>query len=401
MHKIVPRAADKMCVELAENFPVVAITGPRQSGKTTLAQTAFPDKQYVSLEEPDVREVALSDPRGFLSALMDGAVIDEVQRAPELFSYLQGIIDKDRSNGRFILTGSHQFLLDRQISQSLAGRAGYLKLLPLSYRESRHGAGKMLNSNEVLWKGFFPSTAIHGADPRLWFGAYVQTYLERDVRELINVRDLSSFQTFLRLCAGRTGNLLDIGALCNEASIDYKTAKSWLSVLEASYVIHLLKPYHSSYKKRLIKTPKLYFLDTGLVSWLLGIKEPSHLEQHPLRGHIFETLVFSEILKFQYNKAEPSNLFFWRDSHKNEIDFLLDGGLSRLAIEVKSGRTLNPSFLAGLDYWKRLDPVRNKETLLIYSGDDVINRFRGHEIANWRNLEIALEACLPFGGHRQ
>ena len=392
MHKIVPRAADKMCVELAETFPVVAITGPRQSGKTTLAQTTFPNKQYVSLEDPDVREVALSDPRGFLSALIDGAIIDEVQRSPKLFSYLQGIIDKDRSNGRFILTGSHQFLLDQQISQSLAGRAGYLKLLPLSYRETRHGTGIRPNSNEMLWKGFFPSTAIHGADPRLWFGAYVQTYLERDVRQLINVRDLSSFQTFLRLCAGRTGSLLDIGALCNEASVDYKTAKRWLSVLEASYVIHLLKPYHSNYRKRLIKTPKLYFLDTGLVSWLLGIKEHSQLEQHPLRGHVFETLVFSEVLKYQYNQAEPSNLFFWRDSHKNEIDFLLDRGLSRLAIEVKSGQTLNASFFAGLDYWKRLDPGRNDETLLIYSGDEVINRYSGHKIANWRNLEIALES---------
>ena len=381
-----------MCVKLAETFPVVAITGPRQSGKTTLAQTTFPNKQYVSLEDPDVREVALSDPRGFLSALIDGAIIDEVQRAPKLFSYLQGIIDKDRSNGRFILTGSHQFLLDQQISQSLAGRAGYLKLLPLSYRETRHGTGIKLNSNEMLWNGFFPSTAIHGADPRLWFGAYVQTYLERDVRQLINVRDLSSFQTFLRLCAGRTGSLLDIGALCNEASVDYKTAKRWLSVLEASYVIHLLKPYHSNYRKRLIKTPKLYFLDTGLVSWLLGIKEHSQLEQHPLRGHVFETLVFSEVLKYQYNQAEPSNLFFWRDSHKNEIDFLLDRGLSRLAIEVKSGQTLNASFFAGLDYWKRLDPGRNDETLLIYSGDEVINRYRGHTIANWRNLEIALES---------
>ena len=259
--------------------------------------------------------------------------------------------------------------------------------------------GKCSIPTRFYGKDFFPSTAIHGADPRLWFGAYVQTYLERDVRQLINVRDLSSFQTFLRLCAGRTGSLLDIGALCNEASIDYKTARSWLSVLEASYVIHLLKPYHSNYKKRLIKTPKLYFLDTGLVSWLLGIKEPSHLEQHPLRGHIFETLVFSEILKYQYNKAEPSNLFFWRDSHKNEIDFLLDRGLARLAIEVKSGKTLNPSFLSGLDYWKKLDPGRNNGTLLIYSGGDVISRYRGHAIANWRNLERG--GLAPSGGKKK
>ena len=392
MHKIVPRVANKVCAELAETFPVVAISGPRQAGKTTLAQTAFPNKKYVSLEDPDVREAALSDPRGFLSALSDGAIIDEVQRVPELFSYLQGIIDKDRSNGRFILTGSHQFLLDQQISQSLAGRAGYLKLLPLSYSETNGESKKTIHSNEILWKGLYPSTAIHGADPRLWFGAYVQTYLERDVRQLINVRDLSSFQTFLRLCAGRTGSLLDIGALCNEASIDYKTAKSWLSVLEASYVIYLLKPYHSNYNKRLVKMPKLYFLDTGLASWLFGIKEPSQLEQHPLRGHLFETLVFSEILKHQYNQAEPSNLFFWRDSHKNEIDFLLDRGLSRLAVEVKSGQTLNASFFAGLDYWKRLEHGKNDRTLLVYPGDDALNLSRGHLIANWRNIVQALES---------
>ena len=292
MHNLVPRVAAAVCAELAESFPVVAITGPRQSGKTTLAQTSFPKKRYVSMEDPDVREAAFSDPRGILSALSDGAIIDEAQRVPELFSYLQGVVDRDRFNGRFILTGSHQFLLDERISQSLAGRAGYLKLLPLSYGETLLGTETMLDSNEILWKGLYPSTAIHGANPRLWFGAYVQTYLERDVRQLLNIRDLSSFQTFLRLCAGRTGSLLDIGALCNEASIDYRTAKSWLSVLEASYVIHLLKPYHKNYNKRLVKTPKLYFLDTGLVSWLLGIKEPFQLEQHPLRGHLFETLVF-------------------------------------------------------------------------------------------------------------
>ena len=386
MHNLVPRVAATACAELAESFPIVAITGPRQSGKTTLAQTSFPKKRYVTMEDPDVREAALSDPRGILSTLSEGAIIDEVQRVPELFSYLQGVVDKDRFNGRFILTGSHQFLLDQQITQSLAGRAGTLKLLPLSYGEMLVGTETMLNSNEILWKGLYPSTAIHEANPRLWFGAYVQTYLERDVRQLINIRDLSSFQTFLRLCAGRTGSLLDIGALCNEASIDYRTAKSWLSVLEASYVIHLLKPYHNNYKKRLVKTPKLYFLDTGLVSWLLGIKEPSQLEQHPLRGHLFETLVFSEILKHQYNQAEPSNLFFWRDSHNNEIDFLLDRGHSRLAIEVKSGQTLNASFFRSLDYWKRFDHGKSDNTLLVYSGDDVLNQSRGHAVANWRNL---------------
>ncbi len=391
MHKVVPRLAWSTLIELADTFPIVAINGPRQSGKTTLARTAYPDKPYVSLEDPDIREAAISDPRAFLDSYLDGAIFDKAQRVPELFSYLQGIVDKDRANGRFILTGSHQFLLDQSISQSLAGRVGYLKLLPLSQEEVPNEPNVVNDLNRIIWRGLYPSTAIHNASPRLWYGSYVETYLERDVRQMINIRDLSSFQRFLRLCAGRSGSLLDVGGLGNEASLDYKTVKSWLSVLEASYIIHLLKPYHHNYNKRLVKTPKLYFLDTGLASWLLGIKEFSQLESHPLRGNLFETLIVSEILKLQYNQAEPANLYFWRDSNKNEVDLLLDQDTESIAIEIKSGKTFHSTFLKGLDYWKRLDPDKNKNTFLVYTGDDTQKSKKGHAITNWENLSKALK----------
>ena len=218
----------------------------------------------------------------------------------------------------------------------------------------------------------------------------METYLERDVRQLINIRDLSAFQIFLRLCAGRTGNPLDIGGLSNEASINYRTARNWLSVLEASFVIYLLRPYHTNYSKRLVKTPKLYFLDTGLAAWLLGIRDPQQIESHPLRGCLFETLVVSEVLKHLYNRAEPASIFFWRDSYKNEVDILLDRVSDRTAIEVKSGRTLNEAFLKGLNFWRNLDPRRNPKTVLVFGGDDSISSRSGHKIVNWRNLHRAL-----------
>ena len=390
MYRYIQREGQETLIELAKTFPVVAITGPRQSGKTTLAQHTFPSKRYLTLEDPDIRTGAQSDPREFLGNLQEGAILDEVQRAPELFSYLQGVVDEDRRPGKFVLTGSHQFLLDERISQTLAGRAGYLKLLPFNLREAEGRDRPARSLDETLWQGQYPSIVANKANPRLWYGAYVETYLERDVRQLINIRDLSAFQIFLRLCAGRTGNLLDIGGLSNEASINYRTARNWLSVLEASFVIHLLRPYHTNYRKRLVKTPKLYFLDTGLAAWLLGIKDPQQLESHPLRGCLFETLVVSEVLKHLYNRAEPGGIFFWRDSYKNEVDILLDRVSDRTAIEVKSGRTLNEAFLKGLNFWRSLDPRRNQKTVLVFGGDDSISARSGHKIVNWRSLHRAL-----------
>lgn len=378
----IPRHAQPSIQRLAKTFPVLAITGPRQSGKTTLAQMCFPDKTYVSLEDPDVRRVASEDPRGFLAQYEEGAIFDEVQRVPDLFSYLQGIVDRKRSPGRFVLTGSHQFLLNQHISQSLAGRVGYLTLLPLSQAESSpHAESGRLD--EVIWRGFYPDPAIHGADPDLWYGAYVQTYLEKDIRQLIQIRDLSAFQRFLRLCASRTGCLLDGTALANEAAIDYRTMRNWLSVLEASHVVYLTKPYHRNFSKRLVKTPKLYFLDVGLVAWLLGIRNADHVASHPLRGHLFETLVFSEILKFRHNRAETEDVYFWRDSQKNEIDFVFDQGPQSVALEVKSSQTVHRDHFKGLNLWRKMNPDANTKTILVLGANPAVSRQHDHHIEAW------------------
>lgn len=381
----IARDAQQSIQKIAGTFPIVAITGPRQSGKTTLARMCFPDKPYVSLEDPDIRQAAEDDPRGFLAMHASGAIFDEVQRAPELFSYLQGVVDRDRVNGRFVLTGSHQFLLNQHISQSLAGRVGYLTLLPTTRAESSpHSQAR--NLDEVLWQGFYPDPALHGGDPSLWYGAYVQTYLEKDVRQLIQIQDLNQFQRFLRLCAARTGCLLDSSALANEAAINFRTLQRWLSVLEASHVVYLLKPYHRNFNKRLIKTPKLYFLDPGLAAWLLGIREPSHVAAHPLRGNLFETLVLSEILKHRYNRAESEDVYFWRDSQKNEIDFVLDLGPITMAIEAKSSQTVHRDHLKGLNLWTRMNADGEARTLLVMGAKPPISRRDSHPLASWESF---------------
>jgi len=384
MHEI-KRDAESSIRKLSDNFPVVAITGPRQSGKTTLARMCFPDKAYVSLEDPDIRQAALQDPRGFLGLYASGAIFDEVQRVPDLFSYLQGVVDRDRVNGRFVLTGSHQFLLNQHISQSLAGRVGYLTLLPTTRTESApHSRANTFE--EVIQQGFYPDPALHGRDPALWYGAYVQTYLEKDVRQLVQIQDLNHFQRFLRLCAARTGSLLDSTGLANEADINFRTMQKWLSVLEASHVIALVKPYHTNFNKRLIKTPKLYFLDPGLAAWLLGVRDPVHVVGHPLRGNLFETLVFSEILKHRCNRAETADIYFWRDSQRNEIDFVVDEGLTRIAIEVKPSQTIRPEQFKGLDLWSKLNADGSERTLLILGGHPPLTRRGNHDIASWETF---------------
>jgi predicted AAA+ superfamily ATPase len=365
----ISRDAEARLQHFASGYPVVVVTGPRQSGKSTLVRHAFPEHRYVSLEDLDQRDFAESDPRGFLSQFTEGAILDEVQRCPALFSYLQTRVDELHRPGAFILTGSQQFDLLSGITQSLAGRAALLTLLPMTYGELQH-AGKIGNKlDKILFDGAFPPIFDRGLEPRPWYGNYARTYLERDVRQLIMVQDLGTFQRFLRLCAGRTGQLLNLSSLANDCGITHNTAKAWISVLEASYIVHLLPPHHQNFNKRLIKTPKLYFLDTGLATWLLGIQNIDQLATHVQRGSLFETWVISELLKARYNMGEVSNLYFWRDRSGHEVDLLVDHGNSLSPLEIKSGQTINRDYFKGLDFWQKLAGESAGKAWLVYGGD--------------------------------
>ena len=345
---MIPRNAESTLRELAAGFPVIGITGPRQSGKTTLARAVFKDKPYVSLEYPDVRESATDDPRGFLDNYPQGAVLDEAQRCPQLFSYLQGRVDAAGTPGQFILTGSQQFGMVSAITQSLAGRVGLLALLPFALSELQRVARIPSSINELLWQGSYPPVYDRPVTPTAWYGSYVQTYLERDVRQLIQVRDLTLFQRFLRLCAGRTGQLLNQSALADETGISHNTVREWISVLEASYLIHRLPPQHRNFNKRLVKTPKLYFVDVGLAAWLLSIETPDQVATHPLRGALFETWVVGEFLKSRFNRGLASNLTFWRDHRGQEVDLVLEQAGKLQPIEIKAGATVNRDAFKGL-----------------------------------------------------
>ena len=304
---------------MAPAFPVLALTGPRQSGKTTLARLAFPAKPYLSLEDSDTRARALADPRGFFAALPDGAILDEVQRAPELLSYLQGVVDARARMGQFIITGSQQFGLRDRISQSLAGRVAQLQLLPLSLAEIQQAGLAPASLEQTIRQGGYPALYDQRRDlaslATQWFGGYVSTYLERDVRQVLEVSNLALFQRFLLMCASRVGTLLNLSALSSDCGISQPTARSWLGVLEASYVVRLLQPFHQNLGKRLVKTPKLYFLDTGLLCHLLRIDSPLTLATHAMRGAIFESWVVGETIKHRWNRGLDAAIYFWRDNH--------------------------------------------------------------------------------------
>lgn len=364
---MIERTVEQHILKLATQYPVVTMTGPRQSGKTTLCQAAFPHKQYISLENLDIRRMAVNDPRQFLSNLPDGAILDEIQRAPDLLSYIQGIVDEKKKEGMFILTGSQQFELMDLITQSLAGRTALVKLLPLSYEEAYRGKKKP-DLNTVLLTGFYPRIFDKKLNPTQALDFYTTTYIERDVRSLIQVQDLSRFEMFLKVCAAQTGQILNLSHLSNECGIAVNTVKSWLSVLEASYIIFLLRPHHKNFKKRLIKSPKLYFVDVGLAAFLLGIQDASHLKNHPLRGALFETFVVTEILKQRYNHIRTNNLYYFRDNVGHEVDVLLDFGSEVIAMEIKSGQTVNAEFFKALDFYGKINPAV-KAQYLIYSGD--------------------------------
>lgn len=379
---MIPRAVEKSIHTLLKGFPVVTITGPRQSGKTTLARAVFSEKPYLSLEDPDIRLIAAEDPRSFLDRFPDGGIIDEVQRVPELLSYLQTWVDATGRMGRFILTGSQQFSLLSGISQSLAGRTAFIELLPFSIGEMS-GAGILPDSlDKVLFNGGYPPLYDRELQPGTWFPAYVTSYVERDVRQLINIQDLESFQRFVRLCAGRSGQILNLSSLATDCSITHNTAKSWISVLEASYILFLLRPHHENFSKRLIKSPKMYFYDTGLLCWLLGIRSADQLASHPLRGSIFETMIVSELKKGSFNRGEKPQLYFWRDSNGNEIDVINDRGIQLQPIEIKSGQTVNRDFFKGLERWTALAGDKAVSPALIYGGIGQFNH-KGIDIYGW------------------
>ncbi|MBZ4220257.1 MAG: ATP-binding protein [Chlorobium sp.] len=369
---------------LAKTFPVLAITGPRQSGKTTLAKAVFADKPYVTLEDPAERAFALEDAKGFLHRFRDGAIFDEAQRWPDLFSYLQGMVDEDPIPGKFILTGSQQFGLLAGVSQSLAGRVGMTALLPLSISELTAASQSSLSLDTLIIKGFYPALHVREISPADWFASYIATYIERDIRQVLRVHDLSVFQRFVRLCAGRNGQLLNLNALAGETGISHKTARSWLSVLESSYIVYLLPPYFRNFGKRLIKTPKLYFLDQGLACWLLGIRSPELLALHPMRGAIFESFIISEFLKSRYNQGLPPDLYFWRDNNGLEADIVFESGTKLQPVEIKSGQTITGDYIrAGLRA-ARFAAEEALQPWLIYGGDDSYER-NGVTIMSWRD----------------
>jgi len=382
---MIPRIAQDLILKLARGFPIVAITGPRQAGKTTLARLSFPEREYVSLEDPEQREFALSDPRGFLNRFRQGAIIDEVQRCPALFSYLQTLVDSHQIMGEFILTGSQHFGLHSGISQSLAGRVGLVHLLPFAMNEL-DGVNLLTDQlDELLWMGGYPPLYDRPLTPDLWYPNYVATYIERDVHQLLAVRDLDLFQRFIRMCAARTGQLLNLSSLANDGGISHVTAREWLNVLEASYITLRLPPYHRNFGKRLVKTPKLYFVDTGLAAWLLGIHDARTLNTHAQRGALFENLVITEVIKQRFNLGQPMDLFFWRDNVGHEVDLLFESGEELQAIEIKSGATFNREWLDAIQKWRGFAGNVAREPWIIYGGSDSYQR-HGAKVIAWRDL---------------
>lgn len=379
---MIARHISKTVLELAKGFPALTITGPRQSGKTTLAKMLFPDLPYVSLENPDVRQMTEDDPRAFLAKFRKGAILDEAQRCPELFSYLQGVLDESRDMGRFILTGSQQFGLLSRISQSLAGRVAMIQLLPFAFDEVYHHPVRL---ESVLFTGFYPPIHDRKLKPSNWYASYVQTYVERDVRQLTNVRDLSVFQRFVRLCAGRTGQLLNLSQLAADAGITHVTAKAWISIMEAAYLVFLLRPHLKNFNKRITKTPKLYFYDTGLAAWLLGIQSAEQLDTHPLRGALFETFVIGELIKARCNRGLPSNLYFWRDREGHEVDVVIDRAGVLIPVEIKSGATVSADWFKGLEYFLGLEKRGTRKSFLVYGGAESWRR-KDVCLLSWANL---------------
>jgi uncharacterized protein len=379
---MIARTLSSKLISLSEKFQVITLTGPRQSGKTTLVKNIFPSLPYVSLEDPDIRQIALTDPRGFLSNFPRGAILDEIQNTPDLFSYLQRIVDENHEI-RFILTGSSNFLLMERISQTLAGRTALLNLLPFSLSE----LGKLPERYEsAIFKGFYPRIYDRDIAPTDFYPSYIQTYVDRDVRLIKNISDMNAFIRFTQLCAGRIGQLINYASLANDAGVSPNTVRAWLSILESSYILYRLQPFHRNFNKRLVKSAKLYFYDTGVACSLLGIKGEEQVNTHYLKGALFENLIINEFIKSNFNQNDNRLPYFWQDNHGREIDCVLENGSQVAAIEIKAGKTMTPSYFDNLRLWHEFsDPLESNE-YVVYGGDQSMHTYSG-ELVSWKNLD--------------
>ncbi|MDP1608760.1 MAG: ATP-binding protein [Chlamydiales bacterium] len=384
------RDIEKELLDLAKNYPIVTVLGPRQSGKTTLVKSAFPNKKYANLEFPDIRALALGDPRSFLEQYPDGAILDEIQRVPELLSYIQPIVDQLDQKGMFILTGSHQLELQEAISQSLAGRTALLTLLPMNLSELEQ-AGFHLSIDEWMLKGGYPRIYKDQLDPTKAYRNYVQTYVERDLRQLIQVKDLLQFERFVQILAGRVGQILNMEEIGGEIGLSSHTVKHWISILEASFIVFRLPPYFENFGKRVIKSPKLYFNDVGLASYLLGIEQETQMHRDPLRGHLFENAVLLELKKYRLNLGLDPSLFYYRDVQKNEVDVIYKKGHDLIPIEIKSSKTFVQDFIKPIQRFQSIAEGRSAKSFLIYGGD-LEQSIQTTQILNFRHAAQALNS---------
>jgi predicted AAA+ superfamily ATPase len=366
---MITRSIQKELSVCAKEYPAVTILGPRQSGKTTLSRMAFPDHAYCSLEEPDARRQAQNDPKGLLGSFSGGVILDEIQRVPELLSYLQGMIDENPEPGRFILTGSHQPQVHQAVSQSLAGRTAMLELLPFSMDEIEQYDRDADSPYDMIIKGFYPRLHDNQLRPSRFYGSYLSTYIERDIRALINLKDLTQFEEFLRLVAGRIGQLINYSSIAGDVGVSSTTIKHWVSVLKASYILFELPPYYTNIRKRVMKSSKLYFVDVGLAAWLLELKTAGQVQRDPLRGALYENLLIAEVVKRILNRGERTNLHFYRDAKGNEVDLLIPKAGQCVAIEIKSGQTFQPEFMSGIEHFKNAyQSERAVDAIIWYNG---------------------------------
>lgn len=392
---MISRQVEEKLKQLISQFPVVCVVGPRQSGKTTLVKNTLPEYAYVTMEDLDKRKLAVDDPRRFLAAFDNakGVIIDEVQEAPDLLSYMQGIVDQQYRPGFFVLTGSQNILLHEKVSQTLAGRIAFLTLLPLTVDELQKAQLLPLTLEELLFKGCYPRLYSQNVNLEDWFSNYISTYVERDVRQILKVMDLVVFQNFLKLCAGRVGQLLNYTALASDCGISPNTAKNWISLLQSCYIIFLAQPYFKNFNKRVVKTPKLYFYDTGLCCSLLEITSSRQLFTNYSRGPLFESFVASEFAKYQFNLGKKPNNYFWRDVQGNEVDCVLSFGEKLLPVEIKSGLTFDSSFFKGLNFWNKIVDQPSTDTFVVYAGAETFDHKHG-TVVSWRNLKSIVEKLL-------